>query len=161
MYIQQADGTKCVWAFNFLFVSEGRLIELKLLLSNDPNLSLVFCFSPSCPCFCLSLVYYLNGVMKHDFISLYKNCFLHFLTVQSFQSLQLFNMKTTKINTIKNWLTIMPAIILWAEVATVLFCFFFCVPNSSCVRLHPADGCRWDPKLHAEGCVLWIFILSF
>lgn len=146
MYIQQADGNKCVWAFNFLFVSEGRQIELKLLLSNDPNLSLVFVFHPLAPVFvshwCTTSTVLWSMILFHYTMRLLKNknCFLHFLTVQSFQSLQLFSMKTTKINTIKHWLTIMPAIILWAEVATVFFFSF--VPISSWVRLHPADGCR-------------------
>lgn len=42
VYIQQPDGNKCVWAFNFLFVSEGRLTEVKLLPSTDPKLICFF-----------------------------------------------------------------------------------------------------------------------
>lgn len=72
MYIQQADGNKCVWAFNFLFVSEGWLTEPKLLPSDDPKLNFFFfpvaVLHPLSP-FCLSQVYYLIGVMKQDLIT--------------------------------------------------------------------------------------------
>lgn len=70
VYIQQTDGNKCVWAFNFLFVSEGRLTEVKLLPSTDPKLICFFCCFSHCfaPSFCLSQVYYLNGLVKKDYI---------------------------------------------------------------------------------------------
>lgn len=67
VYIQQPDGNKCVWAFNFLFVSEGRLTEVKLLPSTDPKLICFFVVFLTVlhPRF-VSQVYYLKGLVKKD-----------------------------------------------------------------------------------------------
>lgn len=155
MYIQQADGNKCVWAFNFLFVSEGWLMEPKLLPSDDPKLNFFFF---SCGCFAPSFFFLsLTGVLPQ---------WCHEAR---------FNHPKHLVKPASLFLVIM-VLIAWKQTTSVLlnsdllFCLrLFCknrrppcfVLLFSCVLPHPADGYRQEPRVLIEGWMLWMYVLWF